>query len=1683
MWAEENYIPAGGTDDENMDQATGGNEKDANDLQELFADEEIPHKPLEQVPPTDEFVCPPCDTAAVPFGCPKGRIPKTLNSPIKPSAEAIADHYTNHLPYRNWCPICVKAKAQEAAHRRGANAPDKEDRGGLPTVSMDYNALDKDLNLAEEKDCKLKTIVVKDETTGEMFQHKIDVKGIGDEWLMKRLVKDFEELGRRDMALKTDGEPAMLAVQSKIQSMREGRTVLKNPPAYNPESNGVIEKGVKDVTAHTRALKLGLESRLKIVIEPEAKIVEWLLEHAAFCLSKFNVGHDGMTPHERKAGQKWRRPLVEIGEVVHAKLVGKKRKKGKKDKQRKKLAEQSIEAIWVGQMSRTGEHMVVQPGGDAFRCRTVRRVPVEDRWSPDKILAIEATPRRPTPSRARNGNIEARVADESAGVPPRIPRVRAQAHGDDPESGAHLDQPEACEPEVRDFRITNRILDKYGLLPGCPGCDHKAVALPGHRGHSRECRLRLQQAMADDETDKAVLEESKRRMQERGRVDAGGSSHSAVQASSEPPTEPVARESREARSQGIQEPSPDVRKDEAPTFGAAPETPRFGAPELEEEEDGDAIMELTEQNAQQSNEENKRQRDEDSDEADGEPNTKRAKLKVVQENHIEIITEDESGVIIARGPIQELQEPLIRRKRQLQTMAAQSMCEVATECKNQFTIAEKLREEFVENLKLLNSLRDHTEVKQLLQEIDEGIKVRGMGTKPQPLRHDGHHDVAEVYSPPRITEMAKQVGLEPGWALDLTEVDVDDGQPWDFSVPAKREKAKAKLDADKPFVLMLCPMCGPFSSLQNLNYVNKDPQEVRSILERAMEHIKFTVELCLRQQNAGRLFIFEHPAGASSWESRILRELKAREGVFKVNFDFCEAGMKTGDKKGDGKQLYPVKKRTGLMTNSYAVYTLFREAQCKGDHVHAEILDGRASECQKYPPKFCKMICEAIKREKSTLKWRNRMCKTFDVTHTMSRLMKVQEKFEAVESPPEEDPFAELYEGLDFIDDISGAPLVKELAIAARRLEIEFFRNMGVYTKIKRESWMKVITTKWIDQNKGDSECPNYRARLVGREIKRDQRTDLFAATPPLESLRLILSICASNQGNPNSSKDYVIMYNDVKRAYFYAPAKRPVYIKIPDEDFEDGDENKVGVLNLSLYGTRDAAQNWAAKYTGVLENIGFVKGVASPCNFYHAGRGISMTVHGDDFTSTGSPNDLKWLEMMMGQEFEMTTGVLGPGPGQRREVRILNRAISWQDNGITYEADPRHAEIIIGELDLRGAKPVATPGTRDEAGKSGPPQVHTASTTTLRFHPEQKFYQESRHGFEDGDANGFIYPTGLDQDEELLNSADAKVFRGLAARLNYLAQDRPDLQYAAKEASRRMARPSERDWCLLKRIGRYLVGAPRAVQTFAWQSAPETLDTYVDSDWAGCASTCRSTSGGAVKLGWHCLKSWSSTQATVAMSSAEAELFSLTKGASTTLGMLSVARDLGLELAATVHSDASAALAIAQRQGLGKLRHLKVQYLWVQERVRRGDLGVKKVHGKVNPADLLTKHLNVVDMTKHVEFLGFETSASRSEFAPKLHGNEYSDEDGGNWEYTNGGEAVMHHLKPRKQLFTPLRVRGAPPLRSLTASRVTIGRYCDNGEEFRRVDNWTTRSTAHLELSRRWKGCTVFLLRDVDGK
>ena len=91
---------------------------------------------------------------------------------------------------------------------------------------------------------------------------------------------------------------------------------------------------------------------------------------------------------------------------------------------------------------------------------------------------------------------------------------------------------------------------------------------------------------------------------------------------------------------------------------------------------------------------------------------------------------------------------------------------------------------------------------------------------------------------------------------------------------------------------------------------------------------------------------------------------------------------------------------------------------------------------------------------------------------------------------------------------------------------------------------------------------------MVARKIKKDNRPDLFAAPPPLEALKAIISMCAStNTGD-------TIMVHDVSRAYFSALARRQVFAQLPGGDKVEG-EQMVGQFNSNMYGTRDAAVNW----------------------------------------------------------------------------------------------------------------------------------------------------------------------------------------------------------------------------------------------------------------------------------------------------------------------------------------------------------------------------------------------------------------------------------------------------------------------------------------------------------------------------
>ena len=97
--------------------------------------------------------------------------------------------------------------------------------------------------------------------------------------------------------------------------------------------------------------------------------------------------------------------------------------------------------------------------------------------------------------------------------------------------------------------------------------------------------------------------------------------------------------------------------------------------------------------------------------------------------------------------------------------------------------------------------------------------------------------------------------------------------------------------------------------------------------------------------------------------------------------------------------------------------------------------------------------------------------------------------------------------------------------------------------------------------------------------------------------------------------------------------------------------------------------------------------------------------------------------------------------------------------------------------------------------------------------------------------------------DEEQVEIGLGSKYRRIVARANYLAQDRADIAYVVKEACRDMANPKANSWDKIKRVVRYLKGEPRVVYEYNWQNH-EDMSVYVDTDWAGCFKTRKSTSG-----------------------------------------------------------------------------------------------------------------------------------------------------------------------------------------------------------------------------------------------
>ena len=150
----------------------------------------------------------------------------------------------------------------------------------------------------------------------------------------------------------------------------------------------------------------------------------------------------------------------------------------------------------------------------------------------------------------------------------------------------------------------------------------------------------------------------------------------------------------------------------------------------------------------------------------------------------------------------------------------------------------------------------------------------------------------------------------------------------------------------------------------------------------------------------------------------------------------------------------------------------------------------------------------------------------------------------------------------------------------------------------------------------------------------------------------------------------------------------------------------------------------------------------------------------------------------------------------KKYDIKGTDRRIERRKDGFLWSADPKHRDIFLDEWGLANANPVSTP---------------VAADNDLDWIAREEV-------------------------EEMTHNEAIK-FRRAAARLNYLALDRPDLGVAAGRLSRCMARPRVSDVQTLRRVFRYLKGQPTLGITFSWQPVPVELVVLTDSDRAGCDS------------------------------------------------------------------------------------------------------------------------------------------------------------------------------------------------------------------------------------------------------
>ena len=502
------------------------------------------------------------------------------------------------------------------------------------------------------------------------------------------------------------------------------------------------------------------------------------------------------------------------------------------------------------------------------------------------------------------------------------------------------------------------------------------------------------------------------------------------------------------------------------------------------------------------------------------------------------------------------------------------------------------------------------------------------------------------------------------------------------------------------------------------------------------------------------------------------------------------------------------------------------------------------------------------------------------------------------------------------------------MVLAGDRKELQGLLDNKVFEPAKMSeapAKPRMIGTRFTRKMKG----AEVKSRLVIQDVRGHSghtESEFFAPTPSRPTLRLQLIVGSMWQNQDTIPHKGAIL--DVTQAFPHAAleAEDVVMIWLPKEahnmQFEvvtDKKRKKIVTLNANvpqrllraLYGYRRSPKLWQQWFASVVIKLGMKQSLIDPTLFYDLRKRLILVVYVDDMLLLGRSLEVDLFIGQLQKQVNLKVMAMLERPNDRGVM--LGRQITKTALGYTVKVGGKLVREMLKEFGITDKdKPAATPETK---------------------------------------------LTRRQEDEAILLPREhVSTYRRFVGQLLHQSHDRPEIQFSCKERARRMQQPRDVDHTALKRTMRFLLAHPDLEARYEVQQPLDVLKTYVDADWCGEVNTRRSTSGDLMTLQGCYVLSWCRTQSTITLSTAESEYLALVTGAQEAACVKNICRELQIDIEIELLSDASGALASAERAGVGHMRHMEMRVLFLKQLVKDKVLRLRKVRSFDNPADFLTK-------------------------------------------------------------------------------------------------------------------------------